>query len=334
MANTTEAKQITVCLKKRHIGYKDTIIGQNCNFGSKLIVFLQAMKSLGGALYAILSSAAFGLVPLFSIPLLAAGLSSPQILFFRMVFAAAIIGMASKLIFGKSLGLPFGTLCRVAVLSTLYAATSLGLVESYKYIPSGVATTIHFLYPLVVTIIMALLFKVKTPKLILLAVVLSLAGVALLSCGDMGDANPSKGIALAGMTALTYASYITGVMKSRVSRMYSTVLTFYVLLFSAAIFFIFAVVSGGIVVPHSGDVWCNIMLLALIPTAISNLTLVLAIKRIGSVMTSILGSMEPLTAVMVGVLHFGEAFGLETFTGLVLAVAAVMIVITQSGRKS
>ena len=215
MANTTEAKQITVCLKKRHIGYKDTIIGQNCNFGSKLIVFLQAMKSLGGALYAILSSAAFGLVPLFSIPLLAAGLSSPQILFFRMVFAAAIIGMASKLIFGKSLGLPFGTLCRVAVLSTLYAATSLGLVESYKYIPSGVATTIHFLYPLVVTIIMALLFKVKTPKLILLAVVLSLAGVALLSCGDMGDANPRKGIALAGMTALTYASYITGVMKSR-----------------------------------------------------------------------------------------------------------------------
>lgn len=292
------------------------------------------MKSLGGSLYAIVSSATFGLVPLFSIPLLAAGLSSPQILFYRMVFAAAIIGAASKLIFGKSLGLPFGTLCRVAILSTLYAATALGLIVSYKYIPSGVATTIHFLYPLVVTIIMALLFKTGTSKLILLAVVLSLAGVALLSWGDMGHADLRKGVAWAGMTVLTYASYITGVMKSRVSRVDSTVLTFYVLLFSAAIFFIFAAVSDGIVVPHSGNMWCNILLLALIPTAISNLTLVVAIKRIGSVMTSILGSMEPLTAVMVGVLHFGEAFGIETFAGLVLVVAAVMIVITQSGRKS
>lgn len=122
-------------------------------------------------------------------------------------------------------------------------------------------------------------------------------------------------------------------MKSRVSRVNSTVLAFYVLLFSAVIFFIYALATGGISLPENSGEWTNLLLLALIPTAVSNLTLVLAIKDIGSVMTSILGSMEPLTAVIVGVVHFGEPFGADTFAGLVMVVAAVMIVIVQSGKK-
>ena len=291
------------------------------------------MKSLRGSLYAIVSSATFGLIPLFSIPLLASGMRSAEILFYRMVFAAVIIGLAARFIFGSTLRQPAGILLRTAALSVMYAVTSLGLIESYKYIPSGVTTTIHFLYPLAVTVIMALFFGVKSSKWVLLAVLISLAGVAMLSLGDTGCTDLRKGIAWAGMTVFTYAAYIICVMKSRVSHVHSTVLAFYVLLFSAVIFFIYALATGGISLPDNSVEWTNLLLLALIPTAISNLTLVLAIKDIGSVMTSILGSMEPLTAVIVGVVHFGEPFGADTFAGLVMVVAAVMIVIVQSGKK-
>ena len=72
--------------------------------------------------------------------------------------------------------------------------------------------------------------------------------------------------------------------------------------------------------------------LSLLPTVLSNLTLVLAIKHIGSTMTSILGSMEPLTAVLVGVVHFGEGFDLDSAAGLILVVTAVIIVILQTNH--
>jgi len=93
---------------------------------------------------------------------------------------------------------------------------------------------------------------------------------------------------------------------------------FYVLLFSACFFLVYALSTTGAPLPGKWHLWQNLLLLALVPTVVSNLTLVLAIKEIGSTMTSILGSMEPLTAVLVGVLHFGEKFGLDSASGLIL----------------
>ena len=105
---------------------------------------------------------------------------------------------------------------------------------------------------------------------------------------------------------LTYTIYIVGVKKSRISRLDPMIQAFYVLLFSACFFLVYALFTTGALCPASG-IWQNLLLLALVPTVVSNLTLVLAIKEIGSTMTSILGSMEPLTAVLVGVLHFGRS---------------------------
>lgn len=90
--------------------------------------------------------------------------------------------------------------------------------------------------------------------------------------------------------------------------------------------------GNGFQTPSTWNQWQNMLLLALIPTVLSNLTLVLAIQQIGSTMTSILGSMEPLTAVLVGVFRFGESFSLDTAIGLILIISAVMIVILNPGR--
>ena len=292
---------------------------------------MRNISNIKGVLYAVVSSATFGLIPLFSIPLLHAGMASPTILFYRMLLSAAIMA-AVALLLKRTFRISRRDFGVLAGLSLMYAATSLGLLRSYDYIPSGVATTVNFLDPLVVTIVMTLFFRERSSVWIVIAVFISLVGVALLAWGDAGNNDPGRGLIYAGTTVFTYAVYIIGVMKSRAGRLDPLIVAFYVLTFSAAVFLVYALSTSGIAVVHTWHIWRNLLLLALLPTVLSNLTLVLAIKHIGSTMTSILGSMEPLTAVLVGVVHFGEGFDLDSAAGLILVVTAVIIVILQTNH--
>ncbi len=67
-------------------------------------------------------------------------------------------------------------------------------------------------------------------------------------------------------------------------------------------------------------------LLAVITAVLSNLTLVLAVQRIGSTLTSVLGVMEPLTAVFVGILVFNEPFTPALVGGVILISSSVTLV--------
>ena len=283
-------------------------------------------------LYAIASSATFGLIPLFSIPLLSSGIGSPTILCYRFIVAAII--MAVVLLFTKSnLRLHAKQLGVTVLLSVLYSLTAILLIESYKYIPSGVATTIHFLYPLAVTLSMSWLFGERTTTTTYVAVVASLVGVALLAWGDHTQGDFQRGVTLALLTVVTYAAYIVGVMRSSASSIDSLVLTFYVLVIGAGLFFIYAVSTTGIEYVHRWSDWRDLIMLALVCTVLSDYTLILAIKRIGSTLTPILGSMEPLTAVVVGVLYFGEQFDSSSVAGLILIITAVLLVIARANRS-
>lgn len=293
------------------------------------------MNNLRGVLYAVVSSATFGLIPLFSIPLLQGGMSSPAILFYRFGLAAAMMGLIA-LATRRPLRITWPQTGTLLLLGAMYSVTALGLLRSYTYIPSSVATTINFLYPLGVAIVMTLFFREKNSVWLLVAILISLVGVALLSWGDIGGPQSDRaivGVGFAGATVLTYTINIVGVKKSRISRLDPMIQAFYVLLFSACFFLVYALSTTGAPLPGKWHLWQNLLLLALVPTVVSNLTLVLAIKEIGSTMTSILGSMEPLTAVLVGVLHFGEKFGLDSASGLILIITAVIIVILQAKKK-
>lgn len=282
-----------------------------------------------GVASAVVSSTTFGLIPLFTLSLLALGVGSPTILAYRFLLAA--VAMAIVMLFTRrNFRLALDQVAVVAVLAILYASTAILLLESYKYIPSGVATTIHFLYPLAVTLTMAWLFRENISYIIYIAVVLSLIGVALLAWGDHTEGDFARGVTYALVTVVTYAAYIVGVMRSRASRVDSIVLTFYVLAFGALLFFIYALATEGIEALHTWSSWRDIIMLALVCTVLSDYTLILAIKRIGSTKTSILGSMEPLTAVVVGVVYFGERVDAVSIMGLVLIICAVVVVIVQS----
>ena len=217
----------------------------------------------------------------------------------------------------------------------LRAATSFSLVIAYQNIASGVASTIHFMYPLAVALAMMGFFGEKRSFAILFAVLVSLSGAGLLSSGkiDFEGGNTTIGLIAAGLSVFFYGGYIVGVRKSRAVQIPSTALTCYVMGLGALFFIIGGYLTGGIRLANDTYTWLNILGLALPATAISNITLVKAIKYIGPTLTSIFGALEPLTAVVIGCLIFNESFTPASAIGMALIITAVTVVVVHEKKK-
>ena len=291
------------------------------------------MNQLRGVLYGIVSSSTFGLIPLFAIPAILAGVGIDSVMFYRFGISSLVVGIY-MLIRQHDMRVTLREFATLFGLGLFYASTALFLTQSYMYIPSGIATTIHFLYPVVVTVVMILFFKERVSMPVVFATILAVCGVWLLSSGEGEGAVGWKGLLYVLLTVVTYALYIVGVNKSCVHRMDGLKMTFYVLFACTIIFGLNLLVKGqGLDIPGSANVWIHLILLALIPTLISDLTLILAVQHIGSTTTAVLGCMEPLTAVGMGVLFLGEQFGFMQLLGMIVVLAAVIIIILTGSRE-
>lgn len=277
------------------------------------------MNRIKGILYAAVSSSTFGLAPFFSLTLLLAGFSAFEVLSYRWgvaTIALTLFGWCS----GCSFRLEKKDFLVVLLLSLLRAVTSFSLLIAYQNIATGVASTIHFMYPLAVSLVMMYFFQEKKSLWVMFAVFMSLLGAALLSSGELEAKNGDTivGLVAACVSVFSYAGYIVGVRMTRAVRINSTVLTCYVMGLGTVLYFIGALATSGLRLVADGYTWLIILGLALPATAISNITLVRAIKYAGPTLTSILGAMEPLTAVVIGVFVFKELFTLNSAIGIIL----------------
>lgn len=286
------------------------------------------MNRIKGILYAAVSSSTFGLAPFFSITLLLAGFSAFEVLSYRWGVASVVL-IAFGLLSGCNFRLTRKDLGVVFLLSLLRAVTSFSLIIAYQNIASGVASTIHFMYPLAVALAMMFFFQERKSLLVMLAVLMSLLGAALLSMGELDakNGNTIVGLVAACVSVFSYAGYIIGVRTTRAVQINSTVLTCYVMGLGTLFYLIGAFSTSGIQWVTDGYTWLIILGLALPATAISNITLVHAIKYAGPTLTSILGAMEPLTAVVIGVFVFKELFTVNSAIGIFLILIAVSIVV-------
>ena len=289
-----------------------------------------------GIIYGLLSSAAFGLIPLFSLPLLRAGISVQTALVYRFTIAALVLWCLLRLK-GERFALRGIDVCKLAGLSVCYMLAVLFFFESFGHLPSGIAATIQFLYPVMVMLIMVVVFHERFYWRIGVAVVLAAIGVGLLSAGgpQTGAATVSAtGVCLALLAGFTNGLYIIGIQVARIPSINGLVMTFYVMAFGAVISLGDGLARGSLQWIDTGPEAASAVLLALVTAVFSNLTLILAIKRIGSTLTSVLGVMEPLTAVSVGVLVFGEPFTASLAGGVALIAGAVLLVMLGARTRS
>lgn len=295
-----------------------------------LSIFARVMQQKWlGWFWGVLSGASFGLIPLFTLPLLAAGLADDSILFYRFAVGALAAGLVLAVRGKRLLFRPKYSL-RLVVLGLMYMASSWLLLWGYDYTTAGVATTIHFLYPVCVVLIMGLVFSERVSKITIGAVLLAVVGVAMLSGSDGGGSLSWVGLVIVVLSAMAYALYIIALKKINLGGISGMELTFYVLLVTALAFLTKAYTVGdGLALLRGVDQWGNVVLLGLVPTVVSNFALVRSVALIGSTPTSILGALEPLTAVAVGVWGFGEPFGVASAVGVILVVGAVGAVVMQ-----
>lgn len=284
------------------------------------------MANLKGYAYGIVTSVTFGLIPLFTLPLMAKGMNYDSILFYRFLFASVALGIMLK-VTGQSARIEVRDIPVLILLGCFYTGSSMFLFWGYDFMGAGMATALHFTYPVFVTFLMFFIFKEKPSMATWFAIILAIAGVAILSIRGGEATTRVKGIVIVLLSALAYASYITTVNKSRVSAMGGRKLAFYVFIVSTMLFALKASLSGGIQKVPDGVSYVNLVLLAVVPTVISNITLLVAVRNIGGTMTSVLGAMEPVTAVATGALLFSEKISFQSITGIILIISAVTLII-------
>lgn len=286
------------------------------------------MNKFKGFLYGIVASSTFGLLPLFTLPVMGEGLTTFSILSYRMLFASILVAVL-MLIGRVSFATNLKELRWFAVLGFLYYGSAALLFQAYGGMASGLATTLHFMYPVSVTVIMALVYKQRPSVVTICAIILSLVGVALLCLRESSTGVSSLlSVFLVLLSGVCYAVYLVLVSTvRRINQQNSQKLTFYVLMFSGAFFMLSALQGGGLQIIPSASAGINLLLMATLPTLLSNLALVRSVKNIGSTLTSVLGAMEPLTAIIVGILVFDESLRGLMIVGIILILVSVSLIV-------
>lgn len=290
--------------------------------------------TLIGVLVALLAAICYGFIPFFTLPikqgLPADFMSDPSILFYRFGFASLLIG-GYMLIKRKSFKISRGEMVTLIYLAFISDGSALFLIDGYNYMSSGVATTLHFMYPVVTAMIMMTFYHEARHPLTIFAIIMAVCGVGALSWDPSGHMNV-KGVVIVLISALCYALYLIRINRSRAATMESTKLVFYVMFFGALIFAAEALRQDAFQPLTTSLQLRNLSSLAVICTVITNISLVIAVKRIGSTMTAVIGALEPLTAVLVGCLVFAEPFTLQVQIGIALIIPAVIIIIWSRRR--
>ena len=278
-----------------------------------------------GVILAIISAICYGMNPLGALFLYEEGLNVNSVIFYRFIFASILLAIF-MLIKKDSFYLKFKEIIFLALLGLLFGISAISLFNSFLYMDAGLASTVLFIYPIFVAIIMALFFKEKNSIITILSIIFAFLGVVLLYESD--GANVSNfGIFLVIVSSLCYAIYI--VIINQYLKISALKVTFYSMLFCTITILIHSFFDSSLnIMPLVNfNMWFYTIFLALVPTIISLLFLIKAIQLIGSTSASILGALEPLTAVLIGVYVFNEKITFWLVIGIVFILFGVILIV-------
>ena len=281
----------------------------------------------------IITGITYGLNPLFAKPLMNAGASTEAILLFRYGIAVILLG-AYLLLKKENFRITLKQAGVLLSLGLLYTASSTFLFEAYKYIAYGLATTLVFLFPAMVAIIMVFLKGVPSWP-VWLSIAATFAGVMIMTGGAGTETVNPVGVWFSIASAFVYALFIVIINRSKViSSIPNSLLTFYALLTGTFFFIGRCLFSGADLTAglDGGMAWCNLIGLAVLPTIVSTASLAVATRNIGATKASVLGVFEPITAILVGTVVFGEALTPNIIAGILISIVAVTFMIMLTKR--
>lgn len=288
-----------------------------------------------GILLGMAASCTYGTNPLFALPLFALGMGVNSVLFYRYFFAVVLFGIWLHFFKKTSLRISWKDAALLFFLGTMFSISSLTLFIGYTYVGAGIASTILFVYPIFVAVIMAVFFKEKISFKTIISIVLMSAGIILFYKGDDGKSLNMWGITSVLISAASYALYMICLKKMpQVKHIHFPVLTFYVMFFGLFVFLANLKFGLNLQKIESPFMLGCVLGAALIPTIISLETMNVAIKFIGPTLAAILGALEPVTAVFIGVLVFGESMTLRIAAGICLILCSVLLLMIDDHKKA
>lgn len=280
-----------------------------------------------GYIAGILAAAFYGLNPLFALPLYEQGIDTISVLFFRYILALPFLAIP-MVIQHISFRLTTQEALQLLLLGILMATSSLLLYEAYKYMDAGIASTILFLYPIITALLMAIVFHERIHWIVWACLLLATIGVFILCDMTANTHITTTGIILVILSTIMYAAYLVFINKGHITTMPPIKTTFYALLTGTILLATILLIQGHINIPQ-GTYWGCSIASALLSTAISLSLTAVAIQRIGSTHTAILGAMEPITALLIGVSVFHEQLTLRAIIGIIIIIAAVTLAIAK-----
>ncbi|MDR6458283.1 drug/metabolite transporter (DMT)-like permease [Chryseobacterium vietnamense] len=286
---------------------------------------------LRGYTLGILSAVSYGLIPIFILPVKQAHFSMDITLFYRFFFSALMVG--GYLLYSReSFKINKKETLILAILGICYALSSEFLFLGYDFLTPGIASTVLFIYPIIVALIMLFFYKEKLTKLSGASLLLAFAGVIVLCLKGNGLEINFAGLGIVMLSSLFYALYMVIVNKSNI-KVSGFKLTFYSMFFTSMFFMTKALMANESFVIHSTEIFINFLVFAFLTTVISSLCLVFAIKYIGSTPVAILGALEPVVAVLISVLMFHEKFTPNLLIGITLILFGVTLNVIGDQRK-
>lgn len=286
-----------------------------------------------GYINGIISAISYGTNPLFALPLYKMGLGVNSVLFYRYFFAVLIYGAWLKIYKKSSFALGKGQALCLLLISVIFAMSSIVLYTSFQYIGSGVACTLLFVYPGIVTLLSGIFFKERFSVLTIFSLLITLSGILMLNIGADGQLNPI-GFGCVMCAALLYAVYIVLVKNLKpIQHLKYDKLSFYVMLFALCIFSALSKFGAELQPINDWRILACSLAMSIFPTIISLETTNVSIRLIGSVKTSILGALEPLTAIFFGVLLFAERISIASAIGIMLVLCGVVMIILADTMK-
>lgn len=285
-----------------------------------------------GFLYLMFSAVFFGTMPLLTKFVCAGGTNVLSVIFLRFFIALLPLFICLK-VKGIPLAVTKEEVKQIVKIAALgYGVTGMMLYLSYDYIPSGMATVIHFVYPVFVLLGGIIFLKQKATRTNVMCVLLCLCGI-ILSYGGNGEGAKVAGFLLAFLSGITYAFYILYLDYSGLQNMPMLKLIFYMNIVASAVTLGIGLVTGRIDITISGNAWIAMLVLSLGATFVGVAFFQRGEQLVGPQNASILSTFEPVTSMIIGVLVLNERMTFWSVAGCLLILISVVITAMQ-GEKT